>query len=122
MEGRRAGAWGAGGWEAAQTAAGARWWHYEDKGTEITGVLGWPLPLGLPTHGMGVASLVPPSQHPACPPEKGEQNLDRGIWAQTPSKAAGQRGSLLLTRPPPRPAPRDTGFSRAPTAGQRLEH
>ena len=62
MEGRRAGARGAGGWEAAQTAAGARRWHYEDKGTEITGILGWPLPLGLPTHGMGVASLVPPSE------------------------------------------------------------
>lgn len=47
----------------------ARWTQYEDKGTEVTGVLSWPLRSGLPICGRGVASLVQPSRHQASPPE-----------------------------------------------------
>lgn len=43
--------------------------QYEDKGAKVTGVLGWPLLLGLPIRGVGVTSLLPSPHHPAFPAE-----------------------------------------------------
>ena len=58
--------------------------QYEDKGTKVTGVLSWPLFLGLPIHGTGLTSFVPPHHHPASPAERSHLGPQEGGWSEFP--------------------------------------